>query len=126
MGTAGDAGCGLRHGGEGGVLGHSVSGEAGVERVHGTGNHSLLRADEGGALGERLGVANGFRSQLEARARGWTEQWFEQGRVEGLQQGAQETGGGAVKGNRRSVWSRCSTRWVPQPSCWRWASGLWS
>ena len=24
-----------------------------------------------------------FRSQLEERARGWTEEWFEQGRVEG-------------------------------------------
>ena len=28
-----------------------------------------------------------FRSQLEERARGWTEEWFEQGRAEGIEQG---------------------------------------
>ena len=31
-----------------------------------------------------------FRSQLEERARGWTEQWFAEGREEGIAQGRAE------------------------------------
>ena len=31
-----------------------------------------------------------FRSQLEERARGWTEQWFAEGREEGIEQGRAE------------------------------------
>ena len=31
-----------------------------------------------------------FRSQLEERARGWTEQWFAEGREEGIEQGIEQ------------------------------------
>ena len=31
-----------------------------------------------------------FRSQLEETARGWTEQWFAEGREEGIEQGRAE------------------------------------
>ena len=35
----------------------------------------------------RMASLDDFRSQLEERARGWTEQWFAQGREEGIEQG---------------------------------------
>ena len=38
----------------------------------------------------RMASLDEFRSQLEERARGWTEQWFAQGREEGIEQGRAE------------------------------------
>ena len=45
-----------------------------------------------------------FRSQLEERARGWTEEWFEQGRAEGIEQGIEQgIELGRAEGERRGL-----------------------
>ena len=56
-----------------------------------------------------------FRSQLEERARGWTEQWYaegveagiEQGRAEGIEQGRTE---GRVEGERTALQRQAALR----------------
>ena len=47
-----------------------------------------------------------FRSQLEERARGWTEQWFAQGREEGIEQGIER---GIERGRAEGVAAQRAT-----------------
>ena len=58
----------------------------------------------------RMASLDEFRSQLEERAKGWTEQWFAEGREEGLEEGVEQGRAEGVAAQRDTLRRQAALR----------------